>query len=303
MSKTARAALQLAHSPDPDDAFMWWPITAGDSGYRSADADRFKFTSVLADIQALNERAERGEFEITGISAAQYPYVKNHYAITSCGASMGEGYGPKLVSRRTMSVEHLKSAGFPIAVPGKRTTAALLTSMILELTNDSDRLEAVPFAEVGDRVGSGEFDAGVVIHEGQLTYAEAGLHLVVDIGAWWYERFQLPLPLGLNVIRRDLADAFGCGALATITGILRDSIEFALAHRDEAIGHALRFGRGISARQADDFVRMYVNRLTVDCGEVGERAIRTLLHEAHKAGLTPEPGSIDVIRPAKRTLA
>jgi len=297
MAPDEQIILRLGHSPDPDDAFMWWPLTPDDDGDTPMDTGRFRFEPVMQDIETLNERSAAADLEITAISAAQYPHVADRYAITSCGASMGENYGPKLVTREPMTVENLRRGGFPIAVPGERTTAALLTAMILGAGRE--RFTPIPFDQVIDRVASGEFDAGVVIHEGQLTFADSGLHLVQDVGEWWHARTGLPLPLGLNVIRRDLDDLHGPGTIEAATALLRRSIDFAMGHRADAVAYAMRYARGVSEAQADEFVSMYVSAFTVDCGETGEQAIRTLLEEAANAGLAPRPQRVHVIRPTR----
>ncbi len=268
----------------------------------------FAFEIVLADIQTLNERAERGEYDITAISAAQYPFVQDRYAVTSCGASFGENYGPKLVVQATRAggtpaLPDLRRSDYPIAVPGLRTTAALLTALILECS--FERFVAVPFDSIIERVASREFEAGVVIHEGQLSFESAGLRLVQDVGAWWWERHHLPLPLGLNVIRRDLSlreqqssrAAEQQRTLQQITSILRNSIQFGLDHRAEAVAAVMPYARGITIEQADQFISMYVNRYTLDMGARGKRAIEVLLHEGHAMGYLPKCDEIEVIHP------
>lgn len=288
--------LTLAHSPDPDDAFMWWALAGAGSGAGGRiDRGGFEFEIILNDIQSLNDAALRSEYDIIAISCAQYPFVAERYAITSCGASFGEGYGPKLVAGRSMTVEQMREADFPIAVPGLRTTAALLTCMVLNCP--ISRLRPVSFETVADRVAGGEFEAGIVIHEGQLTFAGQGLHLVQDVGAWWFGRTQLPLPLGLNVIKRDLEERVGPGALRRISAVLRRSIDHAMEHRAAATKAAMPYARGITLEQADQFIRMYVNRWTLDCGAEGRRAIELLLREGYGAGALPPCGVVDVVSP------
>ena len=285
--------LTLAHSPDPDDAFMWWALTPDESGRAPLGDSRLRFETEMLDIETLNHLSTEARYDITAISCAQYPYVADRYAITSCGASFGLNYGPKLVTRERMSIDELRADDRPVAVPGMRTTAALVTGMILECGRE--RFKPIPFDEVIERVASGDFDAGVVIHEGQLTYEQAGLHLVCDVGAWWHEQHDLPLPLGLNVIRRDLDDRFGEGTLDEAVRLLRNSIDLGLARREEAVAYAMRFARGVTAGEADSFIRMYVNDRTRDCGEAGRRAIQTLLSDGAGTGILPGIERIEVI--------
>ena len=285
-----RPVLRLGHSPDPDDAFMWWPLLEiGGEGPR-LDTGRFRFQAVAEDIESLNRRSERADLEITAMSCAQYPYVRDRYALTSCGASLGDAYGPKLVSKRPMSADDLRSPDVVLAVPGLRTTAFAVVSLLLG--GRAFRHEVVPFDEIIGRVAAGEYAAGLVIHEGQLTYEDAGLHLIEDLGAWWSREHGVPLPLGVNAIRRDLEPRHGAGTLGEVTGLLRRSVEYALAHREESLAHALAFARGMAAEVADEFVRLYVNRWTVDFGPSGRGAVRTLLGALHRAGLAPDPGEI-----------
>ena len=289
--------LRLGHSPDPDDAFMWWPLYGRAGEGPAIDTGRFEFTPVAEDIETLNERSETGDLEITAMSCAQYPRVRDTYALTACGASLGDGYGPKLVASRPATPEELVASGATIAIPGRRTTAFLAAS--LRLGPGAFRFAAVPFDEIIDRVRSGDFDAGVVIHEGQLTFADAGLHLVVDLGAWWRDETSQLLPLGANAIRRDLEDQHGPGTLAEITRTLRRSVEHALAHREASLDYALGFARGIESSVADRFVEMYVNAWTLDYGPDGRAAVRSLLRRAHQAGLVPDPGEVDFVEPGR----
>jgi len=288
--------LTLAHSPDPDDAFMWWALS-GTSGSCPIDTEGFEFDIILDDIQSLNEKAMGGEFDITAISCAQYPFVADRYAITACGASFGENYGPKLVARHPISIDELRAADCPIAVPGLRTTAALLASMILG--SPVGRLTPVPFDVVAERVAAGDYQAGVVIHEGQLTFADLGLHLVADVGAWWFRATGLPLPLGLNVMKRDLATRLDPGSLQRVVNVLERSIRFALDHRDDAVAAVMPFARGITPRQADEFIGMYVNRFTLDCGADGRKAVQALLEHGYRAGVLPPVVGIDIISPPR----
>lgn len=278
---------------------MWWAITPDPAtGISPMDAGRFRFEAHLVDIETANRESLNGRYDITAISCAQYAHVADRYAITAAGASTGSGYGPKLVTRAPMTVDELRAADIVIASPGARTTANLVAGMMLSA--GPERFQPIAFDEVIDRIASGEFDAGIVIHEGQLTFREAGLHLVQDLGAWWTERFRLPLPLGLNVARRDLDDRFGPGSLEAIGAILRASIEFGIEHRDQAVEYALRFARGIPTEVADEFVRLYVNELTLDLGSVGREAIETLLGEGAKAGLIPAAGPVELVGAGSR---
>jgi 1,4-dihydroxy-6-naphthoate synthase len=295
MSARVRRTLRLAHSPDPDDAFMWWPL-ARSGGSAAIDTGPFEFELVQDDIESLNQRAMAGELEITAMSCANYPRVRHLYALTSCGCSMGEGYGPKLVSRRPLKVEDLRRRDLALAIPGLSTTAWTAAQLMLE--GSTPRAAVVPFDQIIDRVASGEFDAGLVIHEGQLTFAASGLHLVADLGQWWSGQTGLPLPLGVNAVRRDLENAGGDGTLAAISGVLQRSVRHALDCRKQSLDHARRFGRGIAMAQADEFVSMYVNHWTLDFGVRGRAAVARLLGEAHRAGLVPDPGEVDFVAPA-----
>jgi 1,4-dihydroxy-6-naphthoate synthase len=288
--------LHLGHSPDPDDAFMWWPLLELDGRPPRLDTGRFRIEAVAQDIEALNQRSEAGDLEITAMSCAQYSYVKDRYALTACGASLGDAFGPKLVARRPMEVEELKAPDTVTAVPGRRTSAFAVAGLLLG--GDGFRHKVIPFDEIIPRVAEGEFDAGLIIHEGQLTYGEAGLHLIADLGAWWSRRHDLPLPLGVNAIRRDLADRFGSGTPGEVTALLRRSVEYALAHRAESLAYALGFAPGLAAEVVDEFVGLYVNQWTLDFGSTGRRAVQTLLDSLHEAGLAPDPGSVDFVAPS-----
>lgn len=294
-SPTSPIDLRIAHSPDPDDAFMWWPLLE-DDGPAALDTGRYKFTAVLDDIESLNRRAESGELEITAISCAQYPRVRHHYALTACGASMGDAYGPKLVAKTPTSISKLLESRATVAVPGERTSA--LATLLLIAGSETLRWQAVPFDQIIDRVNQGEFAAGLVIHEGQLTFEQSGLHQVLDVGQWWWEQHQLPLPLGCNAIHRELESRHGAGTLARITRLLRSSVEHALAHREQSVAYASQFARGCSLPQADRFIEMYVNKWTLDFGPAGEHAVRSFLTALHRQGLVPNPEPIDFIAAA-----
>jgi len=293
---TRRLKLRIGHSPDPDDAFMWYPL-ANDPTKTGADGQalrpridtgRFDFLHILEDIQSLNERAENAELEITAISIAQYPHVASQYALTNCGSSMGDNYGPMVVSTRPLQINDLRHH-VPIAVPGERTTAFMALS--LALGKDSFDYEVVPFDQIIPALKAGDFEAGLIIHEGQLTYAADGLHNVLDLGQWWNQRHGLPLPLGGNAIRRDLGDS----TMQEICAVLLASIRYALEHREDCLQYAMGFGRGLDKALADRFVGMYVNHWTLDYGDVGRKAVRTLIREAVNAGLVPDCGEIDFV--------
>lgn len=274
--------LTLGHSPDPDDAFMFYALAAD-----KIDTGGWRFEHVLQDIQTLNDRALRGELDITAISIHAYPYVANSYALTSCGSSMGDGYGPVVVTRQPGTVEELR--GTTIAIPGERTTAFLVLNLLLG--PGTFRHTVVMFDRILDEVAAGRADAGLIIHEGQLTYRNHDLHRIVDLGQWWKETTGLPLPLGGNCIRRSL----GPDAVNDITGILKRSIEYSLEHREQAVDYALGFARDMGRDLADKFVSLYVNQWTLDYGDVGRRAVVELLRRAHEAGLVPPVGKIDIV--------
>jgi 1,4-dihydroxy-6-naphthoate synthase len=251
------------------------------------DSGRWRFEHVLQDIQTLNERALRGELEITAISIHAYPYVADKYVLTNCGSSMGDGYGPMVVTREPVTIEWLK--GKRIAVPGTMTTAFLALSLLLG--KGGFDYEVVMFDQILEHVAAGRADAGLIIHEGQLTYQNHKLHCAVDLGAWWQQDTGTPLPLGGNVIRRDLGDP----AMREIAGILKQSIQFSLDHRAEAVQHALRYARDMGRDLADRFVGMYVNHWTLDYGDKGRAAVRELLKRGHRAGIVPDAGQVDFI--------
>ena len=274
--------LTLGHSPDPDDAFMFYGLATN-----KLDTRGWRFEHVLQDIQTLNERAMRGELDITAISIHAYPYVADFYALTHCGSSMGDGYGPLVVAREPMKIDDLR--GKTIAIPGEMTTAFLALHLLLG--KRTFQYTVVMFDQILDYVADGKADAGLVIHEGQLTYTNHQLHCVVDLGAWWKESTGLPLPLGGNCIRRDL----GSEAMIEVAGILKRSIEFSLEHRDEAVAHSLKYARDMGHDLADQFVGMYVNEWTIDYGETGRKAVRELLRRGAEAGVVPAVDSIDFI--------
>jgi 5,8-dihydroxy-2-naphthoate synthase len=273
--------IRLGHSPDPDDAFMFWGLAKGE-----VDPRRFEFEHVLKDIQTLNEWALEGRLEVTAISLHAYPHVQDKYVLLPHGASMGSGYGPIVVARQELGEDDLRRV--EIAVPGRMTTAFLA----LQLRLGDFRWREVPFDRIMDEVLSGEADAGLVIHEGQLTYGAAGLHKVVDLGEWWLEETGLPLPLGANVARRDL----GPDTLRELSEVLAESIRAGLDNREPALEYALQFGRGLDDELADRFVGMYVNELTEDYGEEGRRAVRELLRRGEEIGAFTEPVRVEFVR-------
>ena len=278
--------LRLGHSPDPDDAFMFHALAQDPPLIPTGN---WRFEHVLQDIQTLNQRAMNGDLEITAISIHAYPYVADKYALTSCGSSMGDQYGPMVVAPQPMRLDDLK--GRKIAIPGKLTTAFLTLQLCLGKADDAFTYDVVPFDQILQYVRDGKADAGLIIHEGQLTYASGGLHLVVDLGKWWFEKTGLPLPLGGNCIRKDL----GSAAMQEVTDILKASIQYSLDHRGPAVEYALQFGRDLDRNLADRFVGMYVNHWTLDYGPRGREAITRLLKEGAAAGLVPDINEIEYV--------
>ncbi|HUK22249.1 MAG TPA: MqnA/MqnD/SBP family protein [Gemmatimonadales bacterium] len=268
--------IRVAHSPDADDAFMFWPLAVGriDTGAR-------RYVHELADIESLNQRARTGELEVSAVSLHAYAYLAERYALLAHGASIGDRYGPRLVARSKAPPDaRAACAGLRIAIPGVLTTAYLT----LRLYQPEFEPVVVPFDQIEDYVAKGKADLGLLIHEGQITHEQGGLHLWADMGEWWYAETGLPLPLGGNVVRRDLGDDL----MREIARDLKASIEYALAHRQEALVHARQFSRGLDLRDTDRFVGMYVNRFTVDYGPTGRRAVTELLTRAAGAGIIPE---------------
>jgi 1,4-dihydroxy-6-naphthoate synthase len=276
--------LRLGHSPDPDDAFMFYGLARN-----LLDTGPYRFEHVLQDIQTLNQRARQGELEITAISIHAYPYVADKYALTSCGGSVGEKYGPMVVAARPMTLADLK--GKTIAIPGELTTAFLALQLCLGRGGHAFKPIVVHFDQIPKYVKDGKADAGLIIHEGQLTYQKLGLHCVVDLGIWWHEQTGLPLPLGGNCIRKDL----GTKVMQEVTNLLKRSIQFSLDHRKEAVEYSLQFGRDLDRGLADRFVGMYVNDWTLDYGPRGRQAITTLLGRGALAGLVPAVSEIEFI--------
>jgi 1,4-dihydroxy-6-naphthoate synthase len=275
--------IHVAHSPDSDDAFMFYALAEG-----KMDTGDLRYVHELADIESLNQRARRRELEVTAVSIHAYAYLWRDYVLLASGSSMGDGYGPRLVSTKPRPAAPRKALkGRRIAVPGTLTTAYLA----LQLYQPECVTEVVPFDQIEDAVHRGDFDIGLLIHEGQLTYADSGLHLWADLGAWWLEETGLPLPLGGNAVRRDL----GGEVIAQIARDLRASIMYALEHREPALAHAKQFNRGIGDERTDTFVGMYVNQWTVDYGPRGREAVQTLLDRAYGAGLIPEPVAVEFV--------
>jgi 1,4-dihydroxy-6-naphthoate synthase len=275
--------IRVGHSPDPDDAFMFYALAQ-----ELIPTPGYRFEHILRDIQTLNEWAKEGRLEVTAISVHAYAYLSDKYRLLPHGASMGEGYGPMVVAREPMDPASLPTR--KVAVPG------LLTSAFLELQLAVGRIEnpmVVEFDRILDVVESGEAEAGLVIHEGQLTYERQGLVSILELGEWWDELTGgLPLPLGANAIRRDLDD----GSMAeAVSRLLKQSIAYSLEHREPALAHAEQYGRGLDMGLADTFVGMYVNDRTLDYGEDGRAAVSELLRRAHEAGLVPEPVTVDFV--------
>lgn len=272
--------LRLAHSPDADDAFMFYGLAKG-----KIDTEGLAYEHVLKDIQTLNEWAKEGRMEVTAISAHAYAHVKDKYAVLTHGGSIGKNYGPQIVAKSKITMESLK--GKKIAIPGKLTSAYLALKIRFP-----DFVEVVvPFDEIMDEVVKGTVDAGLLIHEGQLTHAEKGLVKILDLGEWWYQETNLPLPMGLNAIRRDLSEEVKVKA----SKHLKQSIQYSLDHREEALDYALGFGRGLSRDVADKFVGMWVNERTVDMGEEGKKAIREFLKRGEELKLIPPVGEIEFV--------
>ena len=325
------ATLTLAHSPDADDAFMWWPLTGKvnprDRDKRGVaepisepiiDTGRFRFLAVPADIEALNRRAvDAADLDITALSMHAYPHVRDRYILTACGASMGDGYGPKLVCRRETIAEfgapgvlqRLHDGTLTLAIPGRRTTAFLALSLMLSspplrsaaLTSPAPagpslHIAEMPFDRVIPSVMNGDADAGLVIHDAQLTFEGAGLVQVADLGAWWRaDTGGLPLPLGANAVRRDLDLRYGAGTMKEVAGLLEQSIRVSMERRIESLEYVAGFAPGTTPEQVDRYINMYVTPLTVDAGERGLAAIRLLLERGARAGFCPDAGDVQML--------
>jgi len=273
--------IRVAHSPDSDDAFMFYALAKG-----LIDTGEYEFDHVLSDIETLNREAHSGTYEVTAVSIHAYAYLDEQYGLLASGASMGDGYGPVLVAREPIPADRLSS--IRVAIPGTLTSAALA----LKMWNPNLNTTVLPFDAVGPAVEAGEVDAGVVIHEGQLTWQDEGFTKLVDLGEWWAEETDgLPLPLGGNVVRRDL----GGEAMVEVARLLKESIVYSLEHRDPALDYALDYGRGLAREKADRFVGMYVNDLTVDYGERGREGMKVFLERACTEKLIPKIPKLDFI--------
>jgi len=270
--------ITLGHSPDPDDAFMFYALAAD-----KIDTGGLSFRHVIQDIETLNRRAINAELDVTAVSIHAYSYVLDEYALLTSGASMGDNYGPLVVARKAMTLDELKRS--VIAIPGLMTTAYLT----LKLALGDVSTKVVPFDQIMDSVEREEVDAGLLIHEGQLTYAARGFEKVIDLGEWWNTETGLPLPLGGNAIRKSL----GPELISKVSGLLRESIEYGLANRETAVRHSMKYGRGMEEPLTDKFVGMYVNDYTIDYGERGRAAVSLLLQRAHEAGIIPRPVQLE----------
>ena len=272
--------IHVAHSPDSDDAFMFYALASG-----KIDTEGLSYVHELQDIETLNRRAMRGELEVTAVSIHAYAYLSDRYALLPHGASMGDRYGPRLVARRPMSKSEIR--GKRIAIPGTLTSAYLA----LRLFEPDFEPVVVPFDEIEDAVAESRVDLGLLIHEGQLTFADKGLHLIQDLGEWWFGETGLPLPLGGNVVRKDLGDAL----TKKISRHLRDSIAYGLQHRSAALDHSMQYARGLARDRADTFVGMYVNDWTLDYGERGRQAVTRLLQRGVDAGIIAQPITVEFV--------
>jgi 1,4-dihydroxy-6-naphthoate synthase len=272
--------ITVAHSPDSDDAFMFYALATS-----RVHVPGLHFTHTLTDIETLNRKAGEGVYDVTAISFHAYPYIQERYALLPSGGSVGEGYGPMIVSTSPWSESEIKKKR--IAVPGTLTTAYL----VLQLFAPGVETEVVPFDQIIPQLVEGLHEAGLIIHEGQLTYDKSGLHRIVDLGKWWQKTTALPLPLGGNAIRRSL----GPKLMLTVSNALRQSIQYALEHRAEALTYAMQFARDLDSKLADQFIGMYVNQRTLDYGPDGREAVRRLLDMGHKAGIIPQAAKVDFV--------
>jgi 1,4-dihydroxy-6-naphthoate synthase len=289
----ANKKLTLGHSPDPDDAFMFYALAE-----RKIDTRGYDFQHILQDIQTLNERCTRGELHISAISIHAYAYVLEHYALLPCGASMGDGYGPMIIAPSREGLPDVATDDEIrawlrtrlVAVPGAMTSAYLALRLFMGEVN----VTQVPFDEIFAHVASGRSQAGLIIHEGQLTYAAEGFVKILDLGEWWRRTTGLPLPLGGNVIRKDIPPA----ERSVISSVLNESIRYGLAHRAQAVEHSMPLARGMNIPMADEFIGMYVNEYTLDYGDIGRRAIHEFLTRAHQAGIIPAPVKLEFVQPS-----
>ena len=273
--------ITVGHSPDPDDAFMFYALA-----HDKIDTGGLRFRHQLQDIETLNRRALRGELEVTAVSIHAYARLLDNYALLPSGCSMGNKYGPMVVARDKLPIEKLRTV--KIAVPGTLTTAFLTLRLLL---GSNFTYEVIPFDQILSAVASRRFDAGLIIHEGQLTFQNQGLQMIVDLGVWWQEKTGLPLPLGGNVVRRDLGDE----TIRQISRLLKESIRYALAHRSDALDYALKYARDMDKSLADRFVGMYVNDWTLDYGPCGREAVRRLLDEAYHAKVIENPVNVEFV--------
>lgn len=277
----APRVIHVGHSPDPDDAFMFYALA-----HDKLDTGPLTFKHQLQDIETLNRRAMKGELEVSAVSIHAYAHLLEKYALLPSGCSMGDKYGPMVVAKQPFTLEQLKTK--KIAVPGTMTTAYLALRLCL---GTDFQYEVVPFDQILNAVEQGKYEAGLIIHEGQLTFQNQGLKLIVDLGVWWYEKTGLPLPLGGNVVRRDLGDE----TIRLISKLLKQSIQYSLDHRDVALDYALQYGRDLDRKLADQFVGMYVNEWTLDYGERGRTAVRKLLEEAAEAKIIPSAVNVQFV--------
>lgn len=273
--------ITVGHSPDPDDAFMFYALA-----HNKLDTGPLTFRHELQDIETLNRRAMRGELEVSAVSIHAYAYLLDKYALLPSGCSMGDKYGPMVVAKQPFTINDLRNK--KIAVPGTLTTAFLTLRLCL---GSEFQYEVLPFDKILQAVESGKYEAGLIIHEGQLTYQKQGLKLIVDLGVWWQEKTGLPLPLGGNVVRREL----GAETIQLISKLLKQSIQYSLDHRQQALDYALQYGRDLDRDLADQFVGMYVNDWTLDYGEKGRAAVRRLLDEAAKAKIIPSAVNVQFV--------
>ena len=272
--------ITIGHSPDPDDAFMFYALTHG-----KIDTGGLTIKHHIAGIEELNHKAVEGEFEVSALSVHAYGYTMDKYALMKCGGSFGDGVGPIVVAKKKMEIGEL--ADDRIAVPGTMTSAYLLLKLLLI----NFKFEVVPFDKIMDAVLNGDVDAGLLIHEGQLTHKKHGLHKIVDLGEWWQEDMNLPVPLGVNVVRKDL----GKEMMQRLTKLTQESINYAMTHRAEAVDYSMKYGRGMDVKTTDKFVGMYVNKWTIDMGEDGRRSITQLLTRAYHAALIPRPVHLEFV--------
>ena len=273
-------AITIAHSPDSDDAFMFYALATN-----KLRVPGMRFTHQLCDIETLNRKALEGVYDVTAISFHAYPYIQDRYALMGCGGSVGDGYGPMVVSARPYNMSEIKR--LRVAIPGTMTTSYLA----LKLFAPEVETEVVPFDQIIPQILAGKYEAGLIIHEGQLTYSRDGLQRLVDLGKWWRDVTGLPLPLGGNAIRREL----GAEIIAQVSQALRGSIRYALEHRDEALAYAMQFARDLDTQSADKFVSMYVNERTLDYGADGREAVKRLLDMGYKAKLIPQEARVDFV--------